>query len=92
MIKKITGESKSYLYSFIIVLEDVLNQLKIKETNTEKLKIIGKRLGNTLNSFISKKVKDFVVALVTDICKKIGLENTIKVFKDLNDYYNESKT
>jgi ribulose kinase len=65
----------------------------IKETEQldDKLKGTAKRLESTLIKFVKQKGTEIAGALVQDMAKKVGLEETLKIGKEFIETYKGEK-
>jgi GTPase SAR1 family protein len=78
----IENDSQSLFFPFIVVLETLLSEIQNTARTEEKTNITKNRLRNALEKFAKQKGKEISGAIITDIAKKIGLEESIKVAKE----------
>jgi tetratricopeptide (TPR) repeat protein len=90
--KALIVESQSVIYPFVIVLEDLLKWIKETDDLNDKLKSTMKRLESTLIKFAKQKGTEMAGALVQDMAKKVGLEETLKVTKEFVKTYKGEKS
>jgi AAA+ ATPase superfamily predicted ATPase len=81
--KVLVGESFSPLYPFITALLDLLEWLKTTTQTEEIMKSIVKQLEHAFVKFSEEKGSEMVGAILHDIAKKFGLDETLKVARDL---------
>jgi hypothetical protein len=79
------------LYPFTTALRDLLAWTKEKEQFNKKMKGIMIRVMTTTVEFAKSKSIELVGAILEDIAKKIGLENTYDVMRDYLQIYRMQK-
>lgn len=86
------NSSQSLILPFIIVLEALINEIQNMARVEEKLNITKNRLKNALEKFAKQKGKEIASAIITDVAKKIGLEETLKIAKEFLTTYEGEKS
>jgi len=90
--KILIGESPSPIYPFKTVLEDLLEWAKTTEKHDDKIKGIMTRVENAFKKFAKEKGSEMIGAILYDIAKKMGLDQTLKIAQDLIEDIREEKS
>jgi tetratricopeptide (TPR) repeat protein len=78
----VEDESQSSIFPFIAVLEILLRDIQKTARTEERINITLNRWLKASEKFAKEKGKEIAGAIVTDIAKKIGLDEVIKVGKE----------
>ena len=88
----IENDSQSLFPHFVSVLESLLADIQKTAGTKEKIDITKSRMKRALEKFGKEKGKEIAVAIVTDMAKKIGLEESVKVVKEFWKDFEEQKS
>lgn len=90
--KALVGGSASMIYPFAIALESLLVWLKDTTDYSDEFKGLIKRTQGALIKTLRDEASNILVALVDDVAKKFGFEQTLGVVKKFYKNFKEEKT
>jgi predicted ATPase len=90
--ESLIAESESLVYPFSIVLENLVNNVKESQQLGEKIDSTMARVKKGLLKFGKQHGIKMGVAIIEDVAKKAGLEQTLDVGKDILKAVGSEKT
>ena len=90
--KALVGGSESLIYPFVIALKSLLEWLNDTTDYSDEFRGLIERTQRALIKTLREEGSNILVALVDDVAKKFGLEETLKVVKKFYKNFEDEKT
>jgi tetratricopeptide (TPR) repeat protein len=90
--KSLIAESESFIYPFRIVLENLIADIVESQNLREQLDIALSRIKKGLIKYAKEQGKKIGLTIIEDLARKVGLEQTLKIGKEIIKEINSENT